>query len=79
MKLTYMCSSIIAAVCTSAGLGNPPKSFTTNNNESLNHLLTQKAGYKRNKWPSFNKLLRIFVNNNSVNVPSRYLARVSMN
>ena len=34
-----MCSSIIAAVRTSAGLGNPPKLFTTNNNESLNHLL----------------------------------------
>ena len=51
-----MCSSMITSVRTSAGLGNPPKSFTTNNNESLNHLLKQKADYKWNEWPSFNKL-----------------------
>ena len=38
-----MCSSMIASVCASAGLGNPPKSFTTNNNESSNILLKQKA------------------------------------
>ena len=53
-----MCSSMITSVRTSAGLGNRPKSFTTNNNELLNHLLKQKADYKRNEWPSFNKLLR---------------------
>ena len=40
-----MCSSMITSVCASAGLGNPPKSFTTNNNESSNPLLKQKAEY----------------------------------
>ena len=52
-----MCSSMIASVRSMAGLGSPPKSFTTNN-ESLNHLLKQKVDYKRNEWPAFNKLLR---------------------
>ena len=49
---------MIAAIPTSAGLGDPPKSFTTNNNESLNNVLKQKVDYKRNEWTSFNKLLR---------------------
>ena len=51
------CSSMIASVRSMAGLGSPPKSFTTNNNESLNHLLKQKVDYKQNEWPAFNKLL----------------------
>ena len=49
---------MIASVRSMAGLGNPPKSFTTNNNESLNHVLKWKVDYKRNEWPTFNKLLR---------------------
>ena len=40
-----MCLSMTTSVCASAGLGNPPKSFTTNNNESSTHLLKQKAEY----------------------------------
>ena len=46
-----MCSSMISSVCTSTGLGNPPKSFTTSNNELSNHSFKQKADYKRNEWP----------------------------
>ena len=53
-----MCSSMITSVCTYACFGNPPKSFTTNNSESSNHLPKQKADYKRNEWPIFNKLLQ---------------------
>ena len=49
---------MIASVRSMAGLGSPPKSYTTNNNESLNHLLKQKVDYKQNEWPAFNKLLR---------------------
>ena len=53
-----MCSSMITSVRTSAGLDDPPKPFTSNNNESLNHLLKQRADYERKlAYASFNKLL----------------------
>ena len=57
-----MCSSMVASVRASAGLGNPPKSFTTNSNESLNNLLKRKVNFKRSEWPKFNEILLGFVN-----------------
>lgn len=41
-EVEAMCSSMIASVCTLAGLGKPPQSYTTNGNESLNNLLKRK-------------------------------------
>ena len=55
-EVELMCSSMIASVDSTAGLGSPPKSFTTN--ESLNHLLKQKVDYNQNEWPAFIKLLQ---------------------
>jgi len=55
-EVELMFSSMIASVHSTAGLGSPPKSFTTN--ESLNHLHKQKVDYKKNEWPAFNKLFR---------------------
>ena len=57
-----MCTSMVASVRANAGLGSPPKPFTTNSNESLNNLLKRKVNFKRSEWPHFNKLLLAFVN-----------------
>ena len=57
-----LCSSMIASVHSMAGLGSPPKSFTTNNNESLNHSIKQKVDYKRKS-----SLLLINCSESSVN------------
>ena len=46
--------SCISSVCTQAGLGKPPKSFTTNGNESLNSILKRRANLKQSEWPQFN-------------------------
>ena len=48
---------MIASVRCLAGLGNPPKYYTTNSNESLNNLLKTKVDLKRRNWPKFNELL----------------------
>jgi len=53
-----ICTSMIASVRSQAGLGSPPKSFTTNSNESLNNLLKRKVDFKKSEWPQFNKTLR---------------------
>jgi len=47
------CSSMLACVRCLAGLGNPPKYYKTNSNESLNNLLKRKVDFKRNEWPKF--------------------------
>ena len=49
-----------------AGLGSPPKPFTTNSSASLNNLLKRKVNFKHCKWPHFNKLLLAFVNDQQV-------------
>ena len=36
-----------------AGLGRPPKAFTTNASESINAVLKRKVNYKRNESPVF--------------------------
>ena len=56
-----ICSSMIACVRTRAGLGKPPKCFTTNSSESVNNLLKRKVDFKRSEWPHFNKVLRTLV------------------
>jgi len=56
-----MCSTMIASVRTTAGLGYPPKVFTTNSNESLNNLLKQKVDFKSSEWPRFHKTQRVII------------------
>lgn len=51
------CSSMIRSVRTSAGLGCPPHSYTTNNNESINRVLKGKVCYKKQEWPEFNNIM----------------------
>ena len=54
------CSSMIRSVRSAAGLGHPPRSYTTNNNESINRVLKEKVGYKKQEWPEFNsKMLEL--------------------
>lgn len=48
------CSSMIRSVRSSAGLGFPPCSYTTNNNESINRVLKSKVCHKKQEWPAFN-------------------------
>lgn len=48
---------MIASVQCLAGLGNPPKYYTTNSNESLNNLLKTKVDFKQSEWPKFNEIL----------------------
>ena len=55
------CSSLIRSVRTTAGLGLPPPLYTTNNNESINCLLTEKVHYKKQEWPSFNSKMQQLV------------------
>lgn len=61
-----MCTSMVASVHANAGLGNPPKPFTTNSNESLNNLLKRKVNFKHSEWAHFNELLLAFVNDQQI-------------
>ena len=60
-EANLMCTSMVASVRANAGLGNPPKPFTTNSNESLNNLLKRRVNFKRSEWPKFNEILLAFV------------------
>ena len=40
------------------GLGSPPKAFYTNNSESINALLKQCTGYKKQQWALFNDKMK---------------------
>ena len=73
-----MCSSMIASVCSMAGLGSPPKSFTTNNNESLNHLLKQKLITSEMSGLLLINCSERSVNNSKESVRRLYLVEVSM-
>ena len=56
-----MCSTMIASVHTRAGLGSPPRRFTTNSNKSLNNLFKRKVVFRQSEWPQFNKTLQAVV------------------
>ena len=54
------CSPMIRSVRTCASLGFPQRSYTTNNNESINRVLKSKICYKKQEWPEFNsKMLEL--------------------
>lgn len=40
------------------GLGSPPKAFYTNNSESINALLKECTGYKKQQWALFNDKMK---------------------
>jgi len=40
------------------GLGSPPKDFYTNNSESINALLKECTGYKKQQWATFNDKMK---------------------
>ena len=51
---------MIRFVRSSAGLGCPPRSYTTNNKESINRVLKEKVSFKKQEWPEFNlKMLEL--------------------
>ena len=51
---------MIRFVRSSAGLGCPPRSYTTNNKESINRVLKEKVSFKKQEWPKFNlKMLEL--------------------
>ena len=56
-EVELFCSLMIASVRCLAALGNPPKYYTTNSNESLDNLLKTKVDFKRCEWPKFNEIL----------------------
>ena len=53
-QVELFCSSMIRSVRSCAGLGSPPKTYTTNNNESINRLLKDNVHHKKQEWPQFN-------------------------
>ena len=55
-KVQVIESSMLASVRESAGLGNPPEPFYTNEIESINRVIKQKTGYKSSEWPEFCRL-----------------------
>ena len=61
-----------------AGLGSPPKSFTTNNNESLNNLLKQKLITSEMSGLLLINCSESSVNNSKESVRRLYLVEVSM-
>lgn len=54
-EVELFCSSMFASVRCLAGLGNPPKYYTTNS-ESLNNLLKTEVDFKLSEWPKFNEI-----------------------
>ena len=60
-KLQAIESSMMAPIRQTAGLGNPPEPFYTNEIESINRVLKQKSGYKSSEWPVFCKLAKELV------------------
>ena len=53
-EVNLFCSHMIRCIRSSAGLGYPPRLYTTNNNESINRLLKDKTAYRKQEWPTFN-------------------------
>lgn len=62
-KLQVIESSMLASVRESAGLGSPPEPFYTNEIESINRVIKQKAGYKSSEWPEFCQLAKELIKN----------------
>ena len=46
-------SSVIVPVREGAGLGHPPKHFTTNANESINKVIKKALNYEERNWDKF--------------------------
>ena len=44
------------------GLGCPPMAFRTNNSESINAILKDCVGFKKQKWAVFNNIIKTAVN-----------------
>jgi len=60
-KLHIVESTMLSSVRQSAGLGNPPEPFYTNQIESINRVIKHKTGYKTSEWPSFCKMAKELV------------------
>ena len=60
-------SNQIADVCChhtlreDVGLGSPPVTFRTNDSESINAVLKECVGFKRQKWAIFNNTIKVAV------------------
>ena len=55
-KAEDLATSMTQAARLSAGLGNPPEPFYTNEVESINRLIKRKVNYKATQWPDFCRL-----------------------
>ena len=55
-KTQSVIDSMIKPVRVSAGLGNPPEPYYTNDVESINRVIKRKTNYKTCEWPDFCKL-----------------------
>ena len=60
-KLSAVESSMLRSVRQSAGLGNPPDQFYTNDIESINRVIKRKTNYKTSEWPEFCRLAKELV------------------
>ena len=60
-KAEELATSMTQSVCESAGLGNPPYPFCTNDIESINRLIKCKVKYKAAEWPDFCRLAKEIV------------------
>ena len=52
-KSSIFCDSLIASVCSRAGLGQPPTKYTTNNNESINKMVKEHVRFRKHEWPEY--------------------------
>ena len=43
------------------GLGSPPVAFCTNDSESINAVIKECIGFKRQKWAIFNDTIKVAV------------------
>lgn len=60
-KAKAVCFTMRKDLRIKAGLGSPPKMFTTNASESINAVLKQKVNFKESEWPEFNDKVKMLV------------------
>ena len=60
-KAEVFCDHTLRPLQEDIGLGNPPRAFYTNDNESANALLKECVSYKKQQWPVFNNKVQEYI------------------
>jgi len=70
---------MLAPIRQSAGLGNPPEPFYTNQIESINQVIKHKTGFKTSEWRSFCNMAKDLVEEQQSEIEKLLLVWVSIN